>query len=155
MQHQDWMRLALEQAWLAFEQGEVPVGAVIKQDGQLIASAHNEKETRQDPTAHAEILALRRAAELSGSWRLPGAILYVTLEPCPMCAGAMLQARIPHLVYGATDRKGGAVESVMNILDFRCWNHQIQVTAGILEDECQEMLQRFFTARRYNINDRA
>ena len=148
MLHQDWMRLALEQARLAAQKGEVPIGAVIVQDGKLIASACNDKEKRRDPTAHAEILAIQRAAEAVGSWRLSGATLYVTLEPCPMCAGAIIQARVKQLVFGAADPKGGGCGSVMNVLDINRWNHRVEVVAGILEDECAEVLIEFFGKRR-------
>lgn len=148
MFHQDWMGLALKQAQLAFEQGEVPIGAVLVRDGQLIAEAHNEKEQRNDPTAHAEILVIRRAAEVIGSWRLTGADLYVTLEPCPMCAGAIIQSRVQKLIYGASDLKGGATGSVMNVLDYQLWNHQVDVLAGIREDECALILKNFFKRLR-------
>ena len=148
MGHQDFMKKALYQAELAFAQGEVPIGAVIVQDGKILAEAHNEKELRSDPTAHAEILAIQRAAEILGSWRLSDASLYVTLEPCPMCAGAIVQARLKNLVYGTMDLKGGAVGSVENVLDFKLWNHRVNVTAGILEDECADILKRFFKRLR-------
>ncbi|WP_206811294.1 tRNA adenosine(34) deaminase TadA [Paradesulfitobacterium ferrireducens] len=148
MVHQDWMRLAFEQAQIAFELGEVPIGAVVVQDGKVISSAHNEKEQRQDPTAHAEILAIQRAVEVLGSWRLSDATLYVTLEPCPMCAGAIIQARLQRLVYGAADLKGGAVGSVMNVLDINRWNHRAEVIAGVMEAECSQILRDFFVKRR-------
>ncbi|MGC7871660.1 tRNA adenosine(34) deaminase TadA [Desulfosporosinus sp. SYSU MS00001] len=148
MRHQDWMRLALLQAQLAFERGEVPIGAVIVQNDTVIAEAHNEKELRHDPTAHAEILAIQRAAETLGSWRLSDASLYVTLEPCPMCAGAILQARLKRLVYGSMDLKGGAVGSVINVLDFTLWNHKVDIYAGILEEECTDILKQFFKSLR-------
>ena len=152
MLHQDWMRLALKQAQLAFDRGEIPVGAVVVHAGQVIAAAHNEKEKWGDPTAHAEVLAIQRAVGVLGTWRLTDATLYVTLEPCPMCAGAMLQSRLGHLVYGAPDLKGGAVESVMNVLDQRRWNHKVEVTAGVLEDECAKLLRDFFAIRRQIAN---
>jgi tRNA(adenine34) deaminase len=148
MLHQDWMRLALQQAQMAFAQGEVPIGAVVVHNEKVIASAHNEKEQRQDPTAHAEILALQSAARYLGSWRLSEATLYVTLEPCPMCAGALIQARLQKLVFGAPDSKGGAVGSVMNVLDVTKWNHQVEVIAGILEEECARILKEFFVRLR-------
>lgn len=148
MTHQDWMRLALEEAQKAFRLGEVPIGAVVVLENEVIAAAHNEKELRNDPTAHAEVLAIRRAAERLGTWRLTGARLYVTLEPCPMCAGAIIQARLQQLVYGAPDLKGGGAGSVMNVLDARCWNHRVEVTAGILEEEATLLLKRFFQTRR-------
>lgn len=142
------MRLALEQARIALEKDEVPIGAVIVRDGELLAAARNEKEELQDPTAHAEILAIRRAVEKTGHWRLIDAVLYVTLEPCPMCAGAIVQSRIKKLVYGASDLKGGAVGSVMNVLNENCWNHRVEVTAGIMEEECSRLLKDFFKQKR-------
>ena len=148
MLHQDWMLMALRQAQMAFEQGEVPVGAVIVLNGQVIASAHNEREQKNDPTAHAEILVIQRAAKVLGSWRLTDAILYVTLEPCPMCAGAIMQSRIKQLVYGAMDLKGGATGSVMNVLDYTLWNHRVDVVAGVLEEECSDILKLFFKRLR-------
>ena len=148
MLHQDWMHLALLQAQMAFEQGEVPIGAVVVHHGRAIAVAHNEREQKNDPTAHAEVLAIQRAAEVLGSWRLTEAILYVTLEPCPMCAGAIMQSRIKQLVYGVMDLKGGATGSVMNVLDYNLWNHRVDVVAGILEDECSDILKLFFKKLR-------
>jgi len=148
MLHQDWMRVALIQAQTASEQGEVPIGAVVVHNGQVIAAAHNEKEQRNDPTAHAEVLAIQRAAKVLGSWRLTDAILYVTLEPCPMCAGAIFQSRIKQLVYGAADLKGGAVGSVMNVLDYTLWNHRVDFIAGVLEEECSDILKLFFRRLR-------
>jgi tRNA(adenine34) deaminase len=148
MLHQDWMRVALLQAQLAFEQGEVPIGAIIVQNGLVIAAAHNEREQKNDPTAHAEVLVIQRAAKVLGSWRLTNATLYVTLEPCPMCAGAIMQSRIKQLVYGAMDLKGGATGSVMNVLDYTRWNHRVDVVAGILEEECSDILKSFFRRLR-------
>ena len=148
MLHQDWMQVALRQAQMAFEQGEVPIGAVIVLNGQVIASAHNEREQKNDPTAHAEVLVIQRAAKVLGSWRLTDATLYVTLEPCPMCAGAIMQSRIKQLVYGAMDLKGGATGSVMNVLDYTLWNHRVDVVAGVLEDECSDILKLFFKRLR-------
>ena len=148
MGHQEWMRLALEQARIAYDLGEVPIGAVVIQEHQVIALAHNEKEQRQDPTAHAEVLAVQRATEKLGAWRLSEATLYVTLEPCPMCAGALVQARLKALVYGTADLKGGAVGSVMNVLDVNRWNHRVEVVEGILEEECSLILKNFFRERR-------
>jgi len=148
MFHQDWMRLALIQAQIAFEQGEVPIGAIVVHNGQVIASGYNEKEHRNDPTAHAEVIAIQRAAEVLGSWRLTDAILYVTLEPCPMCAGAIIQSRLKQVVYGCADLKGGATGSVMNVLDYTLWNHRVDVVAGVLEEECSEILKLFFKRLR-------
>lgn len=148
MKHEDWMRLALDQAQKAYDCNEIPVGALVIVNQQILSVAFNEKEQKQDPTGHAEILAIRRAAEVMGHWRLTDATLYVTLEPCPMCAGAILQARLKHLVYGATDAKGGAVESVMNVLNRNCWNHKVEVTAGVLEEECSVLLKQYFREKR-------
>lgn len=148
MFHRDWMRVALIQAQAAFEQGEVPIGAVIVHGGQVIAVGHNEKEQRKDPTAHAEILAIQRAAKALGRWRLTDAVLYVTLEPCPMCAGAIIQSRLKQIVYGSADLKGGAIGSVMNVLDYTLWNHRVDVIAGVLEEECSEILKLFFKKLR-------
>ncbi|AFV04016.1 MULTISPECIES: tRNA adenosine(34) deaminase TadA [unclassified Dehalobacter] len=148
MKHEDWMRLALDQAQKAYECNEIPVGALVVVNQQILSVAFNEKEQKQDPTGHAEVLAIRRAAEVMGHWRLTDATLYVTLEPCPMCAGAILQARLKHLVYGATDAKGGAVESVMNVLNRNCWNHKVEVTAGVLEEECSVLLKQYFREKR-------
>ncbi|HBV86626.1 MAG TPA: tRNA adenosine(34) deaminase TadA [Desulfosporosinus sp.] len=148
MLHQDWMLMALKQAQLAFEQGEVPIGAVVVHNGLIIAEAHNEKEQKNDPTAHAEILVIQRATEVLNSWRLTDAVLYVTLEPCPMCAGAIVQSRLKQLVYGAADLKGGATGSVMNVLDYKLWNHRVDVVAGVLEEECSDILKAFFKRLR-------
>ncbi|WP_018211945.1 tRNA adenosine(34) deaminase TadA [Desulfitobacterium hafniense] len=148
MNHQDYMRLALEEAKIAFTQGEVPIGAVVVHEGEVIAKAHNEKELRQDPTAHAEVLAVQRATQALGVWRLSEATLYVTLEPCPMCAGSLVQARLKTLVFGAADLKGGAVGSVTNVLDVNRWNHRVEVVAGILEEECAQILKDFFRKLR-------
>lgn len=148
MNHQDWMQRALEEARIAYELGEVPIGAIVVQKGQIIAKAHNEKEFRQDPTAHAEVLAVQRATQALGAWRLSEATLYVTLEPCPMCAGALVQARLKTLVFGAADLKGGAVGSVTNVLDVNRWNHRVEVVAGVLEEECSQILKKFFRRLR-------
>ena len=148
MKHEDWMRLALKQAEKAYDIDDVPIGAVIVRKGEIISTAYNEKELSQDPTAHAEIVAIRRAAETLGHWRLTDCILYVTLEPCPMCAGAIIQSRLKQLVYGASDPKGGAVESVMNVLNEKAWNHKVEVTAGILEEECANLLKDYFKEKR-------
>jgi len=142
------MQMALKQAQMAFEQGEVPIGAVVVHNGQVIAEAHNEKEQRKDPTAHAEVLVIQKAAKVLGSWRLTDATLYVTLEPCPMCAGAIVQSRLKQLVYGAADLKGGATGSVMNVLDYTLWNHRVDIVAGVLEEECSNILKTFFKRLR-------
>lgn len=143
-----YMQLALEQARQAQLLGEVPIGAVIVADGRILAAAGNRRETWQDPTAHAELIALREAAKRTGSWRLEGATLYVTLEPCVMCMGGIILARVPRLVYGARDPRVGAVGS---IYDFSCdhrFNHAVGVTEGILAAECSEMLSDFFRQLR-------
>jgi len=146
--HEQLMGLALEQALLAAAQDEVPVGAIVVVDGQVIGRAHNRRELDQDPTAHAEILALRQAAAALGSWRLCGATLYVTLEPCPMCAGALVHARVEHLVYGCDDPKAGAVRTLYQLCEDPRLNHRLQVTAGVRADECAAVLKQFFAALR-------
>src|SRR4030042_4490684 len=143
-----FMRLALEEANLAFIEGEVPVGAVIVKDSKVIAKAHNRRETSKDPTGHAEILVLKSGTHKNDSWRLADATLYVTKEPCIMCAGAMLNARLGRLVYGCKDNKGGAVDSLYNLLSDKRLNHQVEVISGVLEDECAEILRLFFKSRR-------
>ena len=146
--HEHFMRLALEQARQAFSQDEVPVGAVVVHDGRLIGAAHNQRESLHDPTAHAEMIAITQAAEARQSWRLDGCTLYVTLEPCPMCAGAILHARIPTIVYGATDPKAGAVHTLYRLLDDPRLNHRSLAVSGILADECGRILSRFFRKQR-------
>lgn len=146
--HEDYMRVALETARHAGERGEVPVGAVLVQAGRVISSRGNERELRHDPTAHAEMLVLRDAAALLGGWRVLDATLYVTLEPCPMCAGALVQARIARLVYGATDPKGGAAGTVLDITSHQGLNHRVEVTGGVLADEAAAVLREFFERRR-------
>jgi len=148
MSHRFFMGLALEEAKKALGAGEVPVGAVMVYRGRIIARGYNLKETLQDPTAHAEMVVIRKAAQKLQSWRLDGCTLYVTLEPCPMCAGAIVQARLPILVYGARDLKAGAVESVVNLVQNKLLNHQVEVLAGIREEECQQMLKEFFKFKR-------
>ncbi len=148
-----FMRLALREAERALAHEDVPVGAVVVRDGELLAAAHNERELRQDPTAHAEIIALREAARALGGWRVLDAILYVTLEPCAMCAGAIVLARVARVVYGATDPKAGACGSVLDVLgeraaDGRRLNHRPQVDAGLLAPECGQLLSAFFASRR-------
>jgi len=142
------MGLAIERAREAEGHGDVPIGAVVARDGEVLAAAGNERELRRDPTAHAEILAIRAAAEALGGWRLPGTTLYVTLEPCPMCAGAIVLARIPEVVFGAPDPKAGAAGSVLDILAEPALNHHPGVTGGVLEDECAALLRGFFASRR-------
>jgi len=142
------MRMALAEARVAAEAGDVPVGAVICRGGEVLARAHNQKEYLRDPTAHAEILAITQAAAATGAWRLAGTRLYVTLEPCAMCAGAIVQARIDTVIYGAPDPKAGAVGSLMNLLADQRLNHQPQVVPGVLANECQRLLTEFFKTLR-------
>ena len=142
------MSAALEEAREAEAHGDVPVGAVIVHEGTIIAAGHNERERLQDPSAHAELLAIRRASEALGSWRLLDTTLYVTLEPCAMCAGAIVLARIPRVVYGTTDPKAGAAGSVLDVLAEPRLNHRPVVEAGPLADECAAVLRAFFAARR-------
>lgn len=142
------MRLALDQAQAALKHDDVPIGAVVVRDGVVLAAAHNERELRRDPTAHAEVLALRGAAAETGSWRLSGADLYVTLEPCPMCAGALVLARVARLVYGPQDPRAGAALSLYNIVQDPRLNHSLAVTTGVLKEECLGLLQRFFQDKR-------
>lgn len=145
---EQFMRTALREAEQAAAEGEVPVGAVVVHEGSIIASAYNQRETLHDPTAHAEMIALTQAAAALGSWRLAGCTLYVTLEPCPMCAGAIVNARVPRVVYGATDPKAGAVESLYTLLADPRLNHASEVTRAVLEEQCGELLRTFFRARR-------
>jgi tRNA(adenine34) deaminase len=144
----DAMTQALGEARAATEHGDVPVGAVVLLDGEVIAARHNERELTGDPTAHAEILAMRDAAAHIGHWRLLDCTLVVTLEPCAMCAGAMVNARLGRLVYGATDPKAGASGSVLDVTNTTALNHQVPVDAGLRADECGELLRAFFRARR-------
>lgn len=144
----DFMKVALEEARMALEHGDVPIGAVAVRDGEVIARAHNKREIKGDPTAHAELLALRQASRRLGRWRLHDVTLYVTIEPCAMCAGAMVWARLERLVYGSPDPKAGAVYSLYNIVQDPRLNHQCEVTSGILEEECSDLLQTFFRGRR-------
>lgn len=138
------MRLAIDQARSAASIGEVPVGAVIYRNDDVLAAAHNRREIDADPTAHAEILALRQAAEVLGDWRLEGCTMAITLEPCPMCAGAAVNSRIDRLVYGASDPKMGCVETFYALCTESRFNHQVEVRSGILAEECAELLQKFF-----------
>jgi tRNA(adenine34) deaminase len=143
-----FMRLALREATRALEHDDVPIGALVVRDGEVIGSGHNEREVRADPTAHAEMIALREAARTVGSWRVLDAVMYVTLEPCAMCAGAMVLARIPRLVYGATDPKAGAAGSVLDVLGEPRLNHRPEVEGGLLAADSAELLQTFFASRR-------
>src|SRR5688572_8002409 len=148
MTHDHYMRLALAEAEQALAEDEVPIGCVIVLGERVIASAHNQREQLSDPTAHAEIIAITQAAAALEDWRLEGCTLYVTLEPCIMCAGAILQARIPTVVYGATDPKAGAVQTLYHLLNDERLNHRCQVVAGILAIPSGELLTRFFQAQR-------
>lgn len=143
-----WMQEALRLAEAALVHDEVPVGCIIVHDGRAIGRAHNQRETLQDPTAHAEMIAITQAAEALGTWRLTGCTLYVTLEPCTMCAGAMVLARIDRLVYGAADPKAGAVRSVFQLVDEPRLNHRVQVTTGVCGEACGAMLTEFFRKKR-------
>ena len=142
------MELALEEAFQASREGEVPVGAVLVNEGQVVARNHNRSLSLHDPTAHAEILVLREGAAQVGNYRLNGCELFVTIEPCPMCAGAIVHSRISRLIFGARDEKGGGVKSLYRLLNDTRLNHQVQVTEGILAERCQEVMQSFFNARR-------
>jgi tRNA(adenine34) deaminase len=143
-----FMRLALREAERALEHEDVPIGAVLVRDGVLVAAAHNERELRQDPTAHAETIVLREAARAAGSWRVLDAVLYVTLEPCAMCAGAIVLARVPRVVFGASDPKAGACGSVLDVLGEPRLNHRPVVAGGLLAQECGELISAFFASRR-------
>jgi tRNA(adenine34) deaminase len=142
------MSLALDEARAALDHDDVPIGCVVARGDEVIARAHNTRERDQDPTAHAEVLALRAAAAAFGSWRLDGCTVYVTLEPCVMCAGAIVLARAERLVYGAPDTKAGAVRSLFNVVDDARLNHRVAVTAGVLEEECGDLLRTYFSAKR-------
>ena len=146
--HDQFMRMAYREAEAALAENEVPIGAVIVHDGRVIAAAHNQREQLQDPTAHAEMVAITQAAQSLGSWRLEGCTLYVTLEPCPMCAGAIVQARIPIVVYGTPDPKAGAVNTLYQLLTDTRLNHRCQVVSGVMLGECSSILSRFFQEQR-------
>ena len=147
-EHAHWMQAACGEALRGLDAGEVPVGAVVVRDGRLIASGFNRPIRSADPTAHAELVALRAAAAAIGNYRLTGATLYVTVEPCLMCAGALVHARIATLVYGAPEPRSGAVRSVMRALDHPALNHRVDIVGGVLEGECRELMQAFFRQRR-------
>ncbi len=146
--HEKWMKLAIQQALLAEKIGEVPVGAVLVQDNKLIAQAHNQSISNNDPTAHAEIQVLRKAGETLENYRLPNTTLYVTLEPCTMCLGAMVHARVSKVVFGAYDKKTGTCGSCQDLSTSECFNHKINIQGGILENECSNMISQFFSNRR-------
>ncbi|KUK40591.1 MAG: CMP/dCMP deaminase zinc-binding protein [Clostridia bacterium 62_21] len=147
-EHERFMREALAEARLAYAQGEVPVGAVVVVNGEIIARAHNRRETLKDASAHAEMLALREAAQRLADWRLNEATVYVTMEPCPMCAGALVQFRVGRVVYGVDDPKAGAAGSVVELLREPRFNHQVEVIRGVLAEESRALLQEFFRALR-------
>ena len=146
--HAEWMRVAIDQAQQAFEEGEVPIGAVIIHENRIIGAAGNQREQLRDPTAHAEMIAITQAAESLGSWRLLECTLYVTLEPCPMCAGAIVQARIPTVVYGTPDEKAGACHTLYQITSDIRLNHRSTVIGGVLQEECRNLLREFFSIQR-------
>ncbi|KUP03896.1 adenosine deaminase [Bacillus coahuilensis p1.1.43] len=148
MEPEHFMKLAIEEALKAKEILEVPIGAVIVKDGEVIATGHNLRETTQNAITHAEVIAIQKACEKLGTWRLEGAELYVTLEPCPMCSGAIVQSRIEKVIYGAKDPKAGCAGSLMNLLQDSRFNHQCEVEHGILEVECGELLSSFFRELR-------
>jgi len=146
--HEHFMKLALQQAVAAFDLDEVPVGAVIVHEDRVIGAAHNRSIQLRDPTAHAEMMAITQAAEAIGDWRLENCTLYATLEPCPMCAGAILQSRIPHVVFGATDPKSGAVKSMFQLLTDHRLNHMSTVVDGVMQEDCGAILTEFFRQKR-------
>ncbi|MFD2170767.1 tRNA adenosine(34) deaminase TadA [Tumebacillus lipolyticus] len=148
LSHERYMREAIQEAKIAQSYGEVPIGAVIVQDGAIIARGHNMREIWKDPTAHAELIAIREAARALGGWRLTGCTLYVTLEPCPMCAGSIVLSRVDEVIIGAMDAKGGAVGSVMNIVETDDFNHRPAVSTGVLAEECGILLKEFFRELR-------
>ena len=142
--HEEWMNLAIYEALKAGSIGEVPIGAIVVKDDQIIGRGYNYREAGLDPTLHAEMIAIREASQKMGAWRLSGCTLYVTLEPCPMCAGAIVQARVDHVVYGAADPKAGCAGTLFNLLEEPRFNHQPTVLAGIMEQECGDLLRDFF-----------
>lgn len=148
MTHEVFMREALAEANKAWSAGEVPIGAVVVKDEAIVARAHNLRETQRDATAHAEVLAIRAAGEALRGWRLSGCILYVTVEPCPMCAGALVQSRIDHLIFGASDPKAWANRSLLEIVQNPGLNHRLEVTSGVLAEECGHIMKEFFRSRR-------
>nr|WP_279380678.1 tRNA adenosine(34) deaminase TadA [Caldicoprobacter guelmensis] len=148
MLFEHFMQQALLEAQKAFCLGEVPIGAVIVKEGEIIARGHNLRETEKDPTLHAEMVAIREAARYLGGWRLTGCELYVTIEPCPMCAGAIIQARIQRVVFGALDPKAGCAGSLYNLLQDPRFNHRVEVVGGVMEEECRRIMQEFFRGKR-------
>lgn len=143
-----YMGLALLEARQAYSLGEIPIGAVLVVDDEVVASAHNMRETWHDATAHAEVIVIREACQRLGRWRLTGATIYVTIEPCPMCAGALVMSRVDRLVYGSSDYKAGAVESIFNVVQHDALNHRLAVTAGVRAQECSALMKDFFRERR-------
>ena len=148
MRHHDFMAIALEEARIAADHGEIPVGAALVKDGEIIARGHNRRVETGDPTAHAEVLVLREAGDRTGDWRLEGTTLYVTLEPCPMCAGAIVLARVKSVVFGASEPRAGAGGSAYNILEDGTLGHRVEVVAGVMEEECRRLLRGFFNDLR-------
>ncbi len=146
--HENYMKLAIEEAKKAWKMDEVPIGAIVVYKGEVIGRGHNLRENEQSPSAHAEMLAIQEASEYLNSWRLEDTTLYVTLEPCVMCSGAIVMSRIPHVVYGASDPKGGCSGSLMNLIEDTRFNHRSTVERGILAEECGEMLRTFFLEKR-------
>jgi tRNA(adenine34) deaminase len=151
-EHEKFMQAALAEAKKAYDKDEVPVGCVIAQDGRIVARAHNTREKTQDATAHAEILCIRKACKKLGTFRLYGCVLYVTLEPCPMCAGAAINARLSGIVYGASDPKAGACGTLYNLTEDKRFNHRLTARGGVLAGECAALLSRFFSAKRKDEN---
>ena len=147
-QDEAYMKMALQEAAIAFQLGEVPIGAVVVRRGEVIARAHNLRESDKSATAHAELLAIQEACRVAGGWRLTDTTLYVTVEPCPMCAGAILQARIDRVVFGALDPKAGACGSLLNFLEDQRFNHQVEIKGGVLEEDCAALMKDFFRQLR-------
>ncbi|WP_068777814.1 tRNA adenosine(34) deaminase TadA [Paenibacillus sp. FJAT-26967] len=152
-EHEHWMQEAIKEASKAEMLREVPIGAVIVRDNEIIGRGHNLRETSLDPTAHAEVIAIREASERIGAWRLLECRLYVTLEPCPMCAGAIVQARIPQVIYGTTDPKAGCAGTLMNLLQEERFNHRVDIVSGVLQQECAAQLTNFFRGLRQQAKD--
>ena len=148
MTDEEYMNIALGEAKKAYELGEIPIGAVLVVDNEIIAKGHNLRELEHDATAHAEMVVIKKACDKLKKWRLTGATLYVTIEPCPMCAGAIVMSRLERLVYGSPDYKAGGVESIFNIVQNQALNHQVTVTAGVKAEECSNMMKSFFKERR-------
>ena len=148
MEDEIFMKEAIKQAKRAYKQDEVPIGCVIVQDGKVIARAYNKRNMKRNPLAHAEIMAIHKAAKVTGDWRLEDCVMYITLEPCQMCAGAIVQARIPKVVIGSMNPKAGCAGSILNLLQVQAFNHQVELVKGVMEEECTSMLQEFFKELR-------